>query len=123
MQQYGGPERRTCSVPCKPIADKLAIIEACSRKKVSMKLFLALVGFVVIGIGGMQWNIVDRIGTIDTNLAVLAATVTETRDDLIKHDRETSGMETRIRNLELRESSRHPEYFNFLDKKYKDKGE
>ena len=114
MQQYAGPERRTCSVPCKPIADKLDAINECVRKKVPMKLFLALVGFVVIGIGGMQWKIVDRIGTIDKNLAVMAATVTETKNDLIRHNSETSDMSKRLRNLELRESSRHPEYFNKL---------
>lgn len=112
MEEYEGPDRRTCTVPCKPISDKLDIIEDCARKKVSMKLFLALVGFVVIGIGGMQWNIVERIGTIDKNLAVLTSTATETRNDLIRHDKDSYKVDKRLRDLELRESARHPEYFN-----------
>jgi hypothetical protein len=113
MLEYEGPDRRTCIVPCKPISDKLDIIEECSRKKVPMKLFLVLIAVLVVPIGGMQWKIVDSVGTIDKNVAVLAVAVTETRSDLTMHDNERHKIDKRVRDLELRESSRHPEYFNW----------
>ena len=119
MPGYTGPERRLappCTVPCKPISDKLDVIEECSRKKVPMKIFLPFAGFVLLGIGGAQWAIVEKVGAINTNLAVLTSTVAETKSD-IRQDRILSNhMDKRIRELELRESSRHPEYFNQWNK-------
>jgi len=118
MAEYTGPERREmppCTVPCKPISDKLDKIENCTRSKAPFKFVLWLFGglafFVVVIIGGTQWTIIDRIGKIETSTAVMAAAITETQNALVIHRNETDRHNDRIRSLELRESSRHPEYY------------
>ena len=111
MVEYSGEERRNCVVPCKAIADEIKEIGKCVKSKVSIRWFYALTCFVVVIIGGSQWAIVDRLGRIETSVAVMASEALESKAALYRHailDKEQS---ERIRDLELRESSRHPEYF------------
>ncbi|KXH69836.1 MAG: hypothetical protein AM326_01815 [Candidatus Thorarchaeota archaeon SMTZ-45] len=94
VERRSGRERRsvppaTCSVPCKPIDDKLHEIELCVRSKTPQRLFYWAVGgiatFVVLVIGGAQWKLVDAIKEIDTNVKVMKVTVDNTKINLDRH--------------------------------------
>jgi len=112
MVEYGngqsGPERR------------LEKIEDCIKRKVSMKLVMWLFGglslFTVVIIGGAQWTIIDRIGKIETHTAVMAISISQAKIVLNNHRLATDQHEIRIRQLEKREASRHPEYFQWHDR-------
>ena len=114
VERRSGTERRTvppatCTVPCKPIDDKLTAIERCVKSKTSYNLFFWAVGgiaaFVVVIIGGAQWLIVESVGEIRTDVRVMQVTVEATKVQLDKHlsfaDRIGGDIEKRLDALEL----------------------
>jgi len=114
VERRSGKERRTvppatCSVPCKPIDDKLSAIEECVKSKTPQKLFYWAVGgiaaFVVLVIGGAQWKIVEKVNKIDTNVQVMQVTVNATQQGLDKHlsfsGTASREIEKRLDSLEL----------------------
>ena len=113
------PLSQVCEVPCKAIANELREIAKCVKSKVPIRLFIWIISglsfLIVVIIGGTQWTIVDRIGKIEISTALLASEITETRSAVNRHEirdeDRTNIQDERIRDLELRESARHPGYY------------
>jgi hypothetical protein len=69
--------------------EKLTYINQCLKSKVAQRLFYWVVGgmvfFVVVVIGGAQWQIVGSVAEIDTNVKVMSVTVNATKANLERH--------------------------------------
>ena len=112
-ERRSGEDRRvnppvTCTVPCKPMDDKLNSIWNCLKGKVSQTLFLWLMGgmafFTIVIMGGAQWAMVAKISDIGTDVKVMKVTVDATKDNLSNHmattQRRYEAHERRIDDLE-----------------------
>jgi len=88
IDRRSGSERRvdppfTCSVPCKAIDLKLDAIskrlDSQMREHMPRKMFMWLFGglsaFTVIIIGGMQWQMNNRISSISSTTKILEAKI------------------------------------------------
>ena len=83
-----------CEVACKPVNDTLRDMYDCIKNKVSFKLFTWIIGGLSLFVFGTQFTIINRLGKIETSVAVMASEIIEARKDIKQH-------EERIRDLEL----------------------
>ncbi len=96
---YKGEERR--------LERRVEKLEECSKRKVSIKIFIAVLLLVFGGSSIANISVINKLNQLEVKLAVMI----EFTKKIEYHALKMQGFDLRISEMELREAARHPEYF------------